>query len=81
LVLQGAIEDFEPELTSGEANPGYNPLYYSRCLLLLQNIERVVVYGRPRSMELRRLFEQGKVTKQEYDILELHDRRFNALQI
>ena len=80
-ILQGAIEDYEPELISGEANPGYNPLYYSRCLLLLQNIERVVVYGRPRSLELRRLFEQGKVTKQEYDILELHDRRFNALQI
>ena len=48
-ILQGAIEDYEPELTSGESNPRYNTLYYSRCLLLLRNIERVVVYGRPRS--------------------------------
>lgn len=80
-ILQGAIEDYEPELVSGEPNPGYNPLYYSRCIKLLQNIERVVVYGRPRSMELQKLFEEGKITKEEYEILELHDRRFNALQI
>ena len=80
-ILQGAIEDYEPELTSGEPNPGYNPLYYSRCLLLLLNIERVVVYGRPRSLELQRLYEKGKITKEEFEILELHDRRFNALQI
>jgi phosphatidylinositol 4-kinase len=80
-ILQGAIEDYEPELPSGERNPGYNPLYYSRCILLLQNIERVVVYGRPRSIQLQRLFEKGKITKQEYEILELHDRRYNALQI
>jgi phosphatidylinositol 4-kinase len=80
-ILQGAIEDYAPELTSGEVNPQYNPLYYSRCLKLLQNIERVVVYGRPRSLELQRLFDEGKITKREYEILELHDRRFNALQI
>jgi phosphatidylinositol 4-kinase A len=80
-ILQAAIEDYEPELTSGVPNPGYNALYYSRCLLLLQNIERVVVYGRPRSLELKRLYDNGKITKEEYDIMELHDRRFNALQI
>mmetsp|Transcript_31419 Transcript_31419/g.51860 ORF Transcript_31419/g.51860 Transcript_31419/m.51860 type:complete len:914 (+) Transcript_31419:228-2969(+) len=80
-ILQGAIEDYEPELPSGKANPQYNPIYHSRCILLLQNIERVVVYGRPRSVQLQRLFEKGKITKQEYEILELHDRRFNALQI
>jgi hypothetical protein len=80
-ILQGAIDDYEPELPSGNPNPQYNPLYFSRCLLLLANIERVVVYGRPRSLELQRLFEKGKITKQEYETLELHDRRFNALQI
>mmetsp|Transcript_18540 Transcript_18540/g.28020 ORF Transcript_18540/g.28020 Transcript_18540/m.28020 type:complete len:901 (+) Transcript_18540:167-2869(+) len=80
-ILQGSIQDYEPELPSGEPNPGYNPLYYNRCIILLKNIERVVVYGRPRSLELRRLYESGKITKEELDILELHDRRFNAIQI
>mmetsp|Transcript_6237 Transcript_6237/g.8982 ORF Transcript_6237/g.8982 Transcript_6237/m.8982 type:complete len:901 (-) Transcript_6237:204-2906(-) len=80
-ILQGAIEDYEPELPSGEPNPSYNPLYYSRCIKLLQNIERCAVYGRPRSAELQRLFDQGKITKEEFDIMELHDRKFNALQI
>ena len=80
-ILQGAIEDYEPELPSGEANPGYNPLYYVRCVKLLQNIERIVVYGRPRSIELQRLVESGQITKEEYQIMELQDRRFNALQI
>lgn len=80
-ILQGAIEDYEPELPSGEPNPGYNALYYQRCVKLLQNIERIVVYGRPRSLELQRLFEEGQITQKEYEIMELHDRRFNALQI
>mmetsp|Transcript_22378 Transcript_22378/g.33061 ORF Transcript_22378/g.33061 Transcript_22378/m.33061 type:complete len:902 (+) Transcript_22378:101-2806(+) len=80
-ILQGSIQDYEPELPSGEPNPGYHPLYYNRCIILLKNIERVAVYGRPRSLELQRLYESGKITKQELDILELHDRRFNAVQI
>ena len=80
-ILQGAIEDYQPELPSGERNPDYNPLFYSRCVKLLSNIERCVVYGRPRSMELQRLYEKGKITKKEYDILEHADRRFNAFQI
>ena len=57
------------------------PSFYSRCVKLLSNIERCVVYGRPRSMELQRLYEKGKITKKEYDILEHADRRFNAFQI
>ena len=28
-ILQGAIEDYQPELPSGESNPNFNALYYS----------------------------------------------------
>mmetsp|Transcript_14836 Transcript_14836/g.16466 ORF Transcript_14836/g.16466 Transcript_14836/m.16466 type:complete len:903 (-) Transcript_14836:95-2803(-) len=80
-ILQGAIEDYEPELPNGTPNPGYNAPSYNRCILLLRNIERTVVYGRPRSQELQRLLDTGKITKSELDILELHDRRYNANQI
>jgi phosphatidylinositol 4-kinase len=79
--LQGAIEDYQPELPTGEPNPAYNQLFYSRCLKLLNNLERCVVYGKPRSHELQRLYEKGKITKKEYETLEQADRRFNAFQI
>jgi phosphatidylinositol 4-kinase len=80
-ILQGTIEDYQPEKANGEPNEDYNALFYSRCIKLLSNIERCVVYGRPRSMELQRLYEKGNITKKEYDILEHADRRFNAFQI
>lgn len=80
-ILQGAIEDYQPETAAGEPNPAYNPLFYSRCVKLLSNIERCVVYGTPRTHELQRLYEKGKITKKEYEILEQADRRYNATQI
>ena len=80
-ILQGALEDYQPELPSGLPNPSYNPLYYARCIKLLTNLERCVVYGRPRSQQLQRLYEQGKITKQELHIMENADRRFHALQL
>jgi PH domain len=80
-ILNGALEDYQPELPSGLPNPSYNPLYYARCIKLLTNLERCVVYGRPRSQQLQRLYEQGKITKQELHIMENADRRFHALQL
>lgn len=80
-ILVAAIEDYEPELTTGQSNPAHNAVYYLRCVKLLSNIERCVVYGRPRSIELQRLYEKGKITKQEYEIMEHADRRFNAIEI
>jgi phosphatidylinositol 4-kinase A len=80
-ILQGALEDYRPELPDGKPNPNYKPLYYSRCIKLITNIERCVVYRRPRSQELQRLYEKGKITKTEMQNLELADRRFNAMQI
>eukprot|EP00797_Seminavis_robusta_P033699 Sro78_g042320.1 Phosphatidylinositol 4-kinase beta (981) ;mRNA; r:25167-28488 len=80
-ILQGTLEDYQPELPSGLPNPSYNPLYYARCIKLLTNLERCVVYGRPRSQQLQRLYEQGKITKQELHIMENADRRFHALQL
>jgi phosphatidylinositol 4-kinase A len=80
-ILQGAIEDYQPELPDGSMNPNFQPLYYTRCTKLLTNIERCVVYRRPRSAELQALYEKGKITKTELHLMEHADRRFNALQI
>ena len=80
-ILQGALEDYKPELDDGSPNETYSPMFYSRCLKLLKNVERCIVYGKPRAQDFQRLYEQGKITKEELKILELSDRRFNALQI
>lgn len=80
-ILQGAIEDYQPETAEGLPNPAYNPLFYSRCVKLLSNIERCVVYGKPRTHELQRLYEMGKINKTEYELMEQADRRFIADQI
>jgi phosphatidylinositol 4-kinase len=88
-ILQGALQDYRPELpidegdqkVCAEPNPTYNPVFYPRCLKLLRNVERCVVYGKPRAAALQRLYEQGKITKKELFVLEQADRRFNALQI
>jgi Phosphatidylinositol 3- and 4-kinase/PH domain len=79
-ILQGAIEDYQPELPDGSANPDYHPVYYLRCIKLLKNMERCVVYRKPRSAELQALYEKGKITKQEMQQLEQADRTFQALQ-
>jgi phosphatidylinositol 4-kinase len=83
-ILQGALQDYQPECCDDDGagpNPSYNPVFYLRCLKLLKNVERCVVYGKPRAQELQRLYEQGKITKNELAILDQADRRFNALQI
>ena len=81
-ILQGALEDYRPDnIADGSPNENYSPLFYSRCLTLLKNVERVVVYGKPRAAELQRLYEQGQITQEEMKVLELADRRFNALEI
>lgn len=80
-ILQGALQDYQPEKDDGTPNEKYNPLFYTRCLKLLKNVERCVVYGKPRAQELQRLYEQGAITKGEMELLEQADRRFNALQI
>jgi len=80
-ILQGAIEDYQPETADGLPNPAYNPLFYMRCVKLLNNIERSIVYGTPRTNELKRMYELGEITQEEYEELELADRNFNATQI
>ena len=80
-ILQGALQDYQPELDDGTPNEVYNPLFYTRCIKLLKNVERCVVYGKSRAQELQRLYEKGEITKAEIELLEQADRRFNALQI
>jgi len=80
-ILQAAIEDYQPELPNGEPNGTYNAIFYTRCVKLLANIERCVVYGTPRTHELQRLYEKGEITKAEYELLEQADRRYNATQL
>ena len=79
-ILQGAIEDYQPELPDESINPNHNPLYYSRCVKLLTTMERCVVYRKPRSRELQRLYEKGKISKQELQIIEHADRKYNAME-
>ncbi|KAL7470903.1 hypothetical protein ACHAXS_011189 [Conticribra weissflogii] len=80
-ILQGAIEDYQPETVEGKPNPSYNRLFYHRCITLLSNIERCVVYGSPRSIELQRMFEKGDISRAEYEEMKLEDRLNNAKQI
>ena len=80
-ILQGAIEDYQPETTQGLPNPGYNKLFYNRCITLLSNIERCIVYGSPRSIELLRMYENGEITRSQYEQMKLEDRLNNARQI
>jgi phosphatidylinositol 4-kinase len=80
-ILQGAVEDYQPETSEGRPNPGYNKLFYHRCITLLSNIERCVVYGSPRSIELHRMYERGEITHAEYEQMKLEDRLNNARQI
>ena len=62
-ILQGAMGDYQPELPSGEPNPKSNPLFYVRCVKILANIERCVVYGSPRSVEFQRMYEKGEIMR------------------
>jgi len=80
-ILHGARDDYQPELPGGEPNPQFNRLYYSRCIKLLNNIERCIIYGNPRTHELKKLFDEGKISQDDFDLLEQADRRFNAAQI
>jgi len=80
-ILEGAIEDYQPETVEGRPNPGYNQLFYHRCITLLSNIERCVVYGSPRSVELEKMYEKGKISRAEYEQMKLEDRLNNARQI
>lgn len=80
-ILQGALEDYQPETKEGLLNLTYNALYYSRCVKLLSNIERCVVFGTPRASELLKLYEKGDISKHEFELLNLADRRFNADQL
>ena len=37
-ILQGALDDYQPELEDGTPNPNYNRLFYIRCLKLLKTV-------------------------------------------
>jgi phosphatidylinositol 4-kinase B len=80
-ILICALQDYQPETSSGEVNPTYNEVFFTRCIKLLQNMERCVVYGTPRASELRKLYEMGEISREEFEAMELADRRFNAFQI
>lgn len=46
-ILIAAMEDYQPELSSGIKNPQSNPELFFRCARILQNVERAVVFGSP----------------------------------
>lgn len=44
-LFSAALEDYQPEKITGQANPECNPYYFKRCARLLQDVERAVIYG------------------------------------
>ena len=80
-ILTGAIEDYRPETVDGLPNERFNAVFYRRCIKLRQNLERAVVYGAPRKRELQRMLQAGDISIEEYEVLELGDRKFNAHEI
>ena len=80
-ILQGALADYQPELPDGSPNKQSNALYYSRCVKLLRNIEQCIVYGSPRTHELKQLYENNEISKDEYDLLLEADKKFQATLI
>jgi phosphatidylinositol 4-kinase len=43
--FSSAMEDYQPEVAGGQANPQSHPFYFSRCARLCTDVERAVVYG------------------------------------
>ena len=43
-ILKAALEDYQPEMPNGRANPDADILLYNKCARLIEHIERVVVY-------------------------------------
>jgi hypothetical protein len=46
-ILIAAIEDYQPENSKGLPNEHSNPTRYARCVRMLHNLERAVVFGTP----------------------------------
>lgn len=44
-IFKAALEDYQPELPNGRPNPMASPSLYSKCAVLLEHIERTVVFG------------------------------------
>lgn len=77
-ILVAAMEDYQPEDEEGKKNPRANPELYLRCAKLQHNLERSVVFGSPRCSEYERLYQEGRISKDELQELELQDRKFAA---
>lgn len=46
-ILVAAMEDYQPENNDGQKNPNANNLLFFRCMRLLHNVERSIVFGSP----------------------------------
>lgn len=44
-IFKAALEDYQMELPNGKPNPASNPALFNKCAVLLEHIERVVVFG------------------------------------
>mmetsp|Transcript_31031 Transcript_31031/g.40995 ORF Transcript_31031/g.40995 Transcript_31031/m.40995 type:complete len:886 (+) Transcript_31031:185-2842(+) len=78
-ILIAMMQDYMPEMEDGQPNPGYEFLFYTRAVALLQTVDRCVMSGSPRRPFLEQLYRSGQVTETELRELEIADRRFNAL--
>mmetsp|Transcript_9964 Transcript_9964/g.14023 ORF Transcript_9964/g.14023 Transcript_9964/m.14023 type:complete len:1056 (-) Transcript_9964:155-3322(-) len=82
-ILVAAMEDYQPELANGEYNPKSNPTYFTRCIKLLQNVERIVALGSPgeSALSIAQPKERLKLlADQATHVIASPDKQFKHLQ-
>jgi phosphatidylinositol 4-kinase len=45
-MFTAAMEDYQPEISTGQPNPSSNTFLFKRCATLLQEVEKTVIYGK-----------------------------------
>ena len=72
-MLIAAMEDYQPENADGKSNPNCNLECYFRCVRLLHNVERAVVFGSP-TLSLSETKQLGRIVTGELRDSEKNER-------
>jgi hypothetical protein len=80
-ILTAALEDYQPETPDGKPNKKSNPVYFSRCVKLLQNVERIVALGSPGADVLESLYMQGQLSGPQREAHLIENRKKQAAHV
>ena len=80
-ILTAALEDYQPETPDGKPNKKSNPTYFSRCVKLLQNVERIVALGSPGADVLESLYMQGQLSGPQREAHLIENRKKQAAHV